>query len=660
MVSHNKPEFRSDINGMRAWAVAAVILFHFSIPGFAGGYVGVDIFFVISGFLMTSIILRALSNGATEHPIDFLLKFYVSRGKRILPALLALCTILLVLGSFLLSVTEFSALGDQAASAVLFFSNVKFYNETGYFSSNAHQIWLLHTWSLSVEWQFYIALPLGMMAVWKFKPNHRALAILVAIGGLASLVLCLYVAQHNPSTSFFLLPTRAWEMIAGGLVTFAPMRPQTPWTRTALELTGFTLICTSILGFGHLVWPDWHAIVPVGGTALILLAARNDSVLTNWAPLQWLGSRSYSMYLWHWPVVVGLYYAEQQNHASAILAGLVLTVFVGHMSYTLVETKVRQPLELLSHIKVFAILTLASCTVAICGRVISAEHGFAGRLSPAVNKMFAATRDFEIASKDCQILSNGDDRGCMKGGPKLGIIVLGDSHGAAMFGAVAKSLPDPNLGAVKWTLAGCPSIPGVKKVSPPSLDCERLISWAMQRLSEIPSDVPIVIINRMPLYMEGRNELTEEDINVPSEYFTVPHRNRSAAFYLEMQQRMVAGACAMAKQRTVYMLRPTPEMQTNVPVTLGRAMLVGRKREISVSLEDYQTRTATTKAAQDSARDKCGVKILDPVPYLCHGSHCSATDKGRALYYDDNHLSTYGSSKLIPLFAEMFKMPPKS
>jgi peptidoglycan/LPS O-acetylase OafA/YrhL len=649
-----KQGFRSDINGLRAWAVLAVILYHFGIPGFAGGFVGVDIFFVISGFLMTGIILKSLESGALQQPLTFLLRFYAARAKRILPALLVLCAVLLCMGYFLLSATELTTLGNEASSAVLFFSNVKFWKETGYFAPNAHEIWLLHTWSLSVEWQFYMLLPLAMLAAWKLVPKRGAMIVLLVLAGVASLCLCLYVARTKPSTAFFLLPTRAWEMIAGGLVALAP---SLAWLsrgrRAAFELGGFALITVAILGFGHLSWPDWHALVPVLGTVLVLLAARPDSPLTNAAPLQWIGNCSYSMYLWHWPLVVILHYSEQQASPWAIAAGLVLTAALGQLSFKLVETRLRKPLEVLPHAGACALLVAAAFCIVAPARLIDANAGYAKRLPPAANALFASAKEYDGAPA-CKILANGNDNGCMRGGAQLGVIVLGDSHGGAMFGAVAKALPDPALGAMRWTLAGCPSMPGVRHISNRTLDCDKFMTWVQQRLSSVPSSVPVLIINRTPLYLEGPNENTADDVSVPAIYFTTPYQRREQAFYREAQQRLVAGACEIAKHRPVYMLRPVPEMRVNVPMTMGHAMLIGRTREIAVSLDEYQQRTATARAAQDAARDQCGVKILDPLPYLCQGGTCNALHNGRSLYFDDNHLSTYGTSQLVPLFAQMF------
>ena len=404
--------FRTDINGLRAWAVLAVILFHFKIPGLDGGYVGVDIFFVISGFLMTGIITRALHKGAAQAPGTFLWNFFLARGKRILPALIVLCVVLLLVGWFAMSAAEFIAAGEQARSAVLFFSNIKFWSETGYFTANAHSIWLLHTWSLSVEWQFYMILPIAMLVAWKIWPSPRALLLLLGVSGILSLALCLYISGSKPGTAFFLLPCRAWEMVAGGLVALTTVHPPRSATlRIALELFGLLLITVSILTFGHLAWPDWHALVPVAGTVLVLVAARHDSILTNWTPMRWIGERSYSMYLWHWPLVVALHYIEQQNNGTLSAACIALTFLLGHLSYELVETRMRLPLDNMRRNVSSAALLGACLLVVVPGTLIAARHGFPARLPAAANQMFLAAADRDPLPPNCQAPQHrGDDR----------------------------------------------------------------------------------------------------------------------------------------------------------------------------------------------------------------------------------------------------------
>lgn len=649
--------FRADINGLRAWAVLAVILFHFRIGGFGGGYVGVDIFFVISGFLMTGIIARALQGGAADAPLRFFWGFFLARAKRIWPALIVMCAAMFVAGWFVMSAEEFVAYGEQARSAVLFFSNMKFWREAGYFTASAHGIWLLHTWSLSVEWQFYMLLPIAMLVTWKIKPSPRALLALLVAGGLLSLGLCLYMSATKPGTAFFLLPFRAWEMIAGGLVALLAARPpQSAALRHGLELGGLALISYAVLGFGHLVWPSWRALVPALGTVMVLVAAKENSILTNWTPLRWIGERSYSMYLWHWPLVVALHYYGDGSSPALVATCLALTCVLGHLSYELVETRMRRPLDTLPRGAGAAALAAACLAVVLPGTLIAAMGGLPARLPAEAHQMFLTSMDKRDSLPDCQVLKHGNDSGCAVGGSKLGLIVIGDSHAAALFDAVQSALPDRDTQALRWSMSGCPSLLNTHSGIDPSFHCDQFMAWVMRRFESVPASVPVLIINRSSLYTEGPNERDEEDdARVPNIYFTKPYTSRSPEFYREVRQNMIDTTCAIAKHHQVYLMRPIPEMRIDVPGTLGHAMVLGQARTISMPMGEYAKRHALVWEAQDAAHRQCGAIILDPLPYLCAGDHCDAVVKNRSMYFDDDHLSRYGAGFLTPMFSTMFR-----
>lgn len=304
--------FRPDINGLRAWAVIAVVLFHFGVPGFDGGFVGVDVFFVISGYLMTRIIATGLATGRFS-----LGAFYLARARRIVPALLLVCLAVLGVGWFFLPPFDFSRLGSQVLSAALFISNIRFSREGGYFDVAAHEKLLLHTWSLSVEWQFYLLLPLLLMVVFRLGRGPKWIPATLLLSFTASLLASVLSTPSAPTQAFYLLPTRAWEMVAGGLVYCLATRVElSALSRRALETLGLALIVASIALFdSNSPWPGWRALVPVLGAALVLWAARVDSVWTgNWLA-QRLGDSSYSIYLWHWPLVVLLGYLGWRNEA---------------------------------------------------------------------------------------------------------------------------------------------------------------------------------------------------------------------------------------------------------------------------------------------------------------------------------------------------------
>lgn len=299
-------DFRKDINGLRAWAVLAVVLFHFNVTEFSGGFVGVDIFFVISGFLMTSIIVNSLE----QHRFSFW-GFMRARIRRIFPALFVLCVVVLLFGWFVLEGTAYRMLVRHVGSSLLFMSNFKYWREAGYFDDASHDKLLLHTWSLSVEWQFYMLLPLIFMLVWKIFRQRQAIVVAVIALFTTSLALSLWLTPQDPSASFYLLHTRAWEMLAGGLVFFFCSR----WSlsaglRRAVGYTGFALIICSIFGLTpNLLWPGYWAILPVLGTALVIWA-NTSNVLADNPISQWLGSNSYSIYLWHWPLAAILNFSE--------------------------------------------------------------------------------------------------------------------------------------------------------------------------------------------------------------------------------------------------------------------------------------------------------------------------------------------------------------
>jgi len=381
--------FRKDINGLRAWAVVAVVLYHFGVPGFEGGFVGVDVFFVISGFLMTGIVVGKMEQPGRTASWKFdVLDFYLARARRILPALAVLCAALIAAGGFILGPLDYAQLATHAAAALLFLSNVQFWREAGYFDAQAHEKLLLHTWSLSVEWQFCLALPLALLLVWKIRPGRKFLGLAILAGFAASLLLSVAFTPRAASAAFYLLPTRAWEMLAGALVYLHQDRNTLVRTgNRVLEILGFLLIASSIVAFdGADLWPGWKAIVPVLGTALVILAGNDDSPLSATPVAQWLGKTSYSLYLWHWPLCVALLYTGTQGQAVPTAAAIVLSLALGWLSWKLVENTSRQSLARQPQARQFVAIVLPVLCLAAASIYTANQEGFparlAGRISP--------------------------------------------------------------------------------------------------------------------------------------------------------------------------------------------------------------------------------------------------------------------------------------
>ncbi|MDH1700765.1 acyltransferase family protein [Comamonas terrigena] len=644
--------FRFDINGLRAWAVVAVILYHFGVPGFSAGFVGVDVFFVISGFLMTSIIIESLEskNGLS------VFGFYVARAKRIVPALLLLCVTLMLLGWLALPAFEYGALGVQVISALGFFSNIKFWRETNYFSDASQDQWMLHTWSLSAEWQFYLLLPVLLLALWRLKPGRGAASVLLGLLFIASLALSVLVSEKYAPFAFYLLPARAWEMLAGAMVyLLAGHIVLRPLVRRVLELLGLVLIIAAIVIFDvHSVWPGWYAAVPVLGSALVLLAARQTSIWTGTRIAQWLGNCSYSLYLWHWPIVVGLVYANLKGNVAATLIGLAATLVLAWASYTLVEQRIRTSLGRRGNFSSAALIASCVLVVTLPSLFIKLHGGVPGRIDAHIDAVYNEASDMNPRLVECFAIGNRPVPGCTYGGKDLGVIVIGDSHAGAIMRSMEQALPSKDLHVLDWSLNACPTVAGIKSTEDGG-HCGDFIRQAIEKQKTLPQDVPLVILNRSSLYAVGPNEPGREtEIPVTPYYFDKPFASRSVEYQAALRDGIVKTACELARTRPVYMLRPIPEMKYSVPKTMGRALMFGRGVEVSLPFPEYQQRNRISWETQDLAVQQCGVTILDPTAYLCGDGACKGARNGIPLYYDDDHLSERGAALLIPMFRSIF------
>lgn len=660
MTDHTRPSFRADINGLRAWAVAAVVLYHFGVSGFGGGFVGVDVFFVISGFLMTGLVVKGLERGTFS-----VLGFYMARGRRIVPALVALCAVLLVMGWFILLPPDYKMLSTHSVYALTFLSNVEFWREAGYFDVASHEKWLLHTWSLSVEWQFYLILPLVLWGVWRVKPGRVAQTWAVSLGLVASLATAVWVTSGNPSTAFYLLHTRAWEMLGGGLVFLLGNRVTlTASQRRWLESAGLLLIVLVVAIFNKdTVWPGWRAILPVAAAMLVLLANRTSPWTASALP-QWLGDRSYSLYLWHWPLVVALGYVGLRNNALAIVGALMLTGLLGHLSFVWVENTSRRFLEKQRLTHAAGALVLVAVAITLPAVAVWKRQGIAGRFAPGIELAAAQTYNFNPRRDECHPNKGLNLPNCVYGGTDWKVIVVGDSHADALITGVAQAQTHGDAGVVQWSYSGCQFVSGLQKtpvvmrqMGVGKYRCSEFIELAESRLATLSRDIPLVIISRYAQAAFGKNEELDA-VDIPTSYFSEIYDRTTSRFLDEFSTHITQSACQLAKRRTVYMVRPIPEMGFDVPKTLSRRMIFGKNNDLSIPIEDYRKRNAWVWAAQDAARDQCGIKILDPIPYLCHDGRCYGSLNDMPLYVDDDHLSEFGNKLLVPMFAEVYKSLP--
>jgi peptidoglycan/LPS O-acetylase OafA/YrhL len=362
MPNNSTDDFRYDINALRAIAIIGVVAYHYGIKGFAGGFAGVDVFFVISGYLITSHINRDLARNCFSFS-----RFYVSRLRRIFPALAVMCIACSVWGWYFILPSDYLANTRHALDALLFVSNYAFSGERGYFDVASTSKPLLHTWSLSVEGQFYLFLPLLMASIWRFNHKYRITIILLVF--LLSLDWCLYYNEIDSVSAFFQLATRAWEFLAGGLLALLTIKKPEAILSNLGSIIGLSLLIISIYWLNFtLHWPSSYTLIPVLGTAILIVSG--DAVLTrgcfNWWPLQRLGDISYSLYLWHWPVLIfAKHYAttrlarELSQLETVSLIGLALLLAI--LSWRFIEkpTRLKQGWWTFKRIWQGALLTVA-------------------------------------------------------------------------------------------------------------------------------------------------------------------------------------------------------------------------------------------------------------------------------------------------------------
>ena len=649
--------FSHDINGLRAVAVLVVMLFHFGVPGMAGGFVGVDIFFVISGFLMTGILQRRMDAGRFS-----LFGFYMDRVRRIVPALLGLCVALFVVGWFVLLPSEFQRLGKQVAASTVFLSNLVFWREAGYFDINSHSKWLLHTWSLSVEWQFYLLYPLLLLALRRVLGAPR-LARGVAVLALVSFAAAVYACTRWPSAAFFLLPFRAWEMLAGGLVALCPF-PAWRIGRLRTEQLGLALLALAlVLVDARTDWPGWKALLPVVGTALVIWAGREQSRLLGHPVAQYLGRISYSLYLWHWPVEVALRRYEVDHAvplALHVALGTVLALGLAVLSYRLVESPGRradrgapaaqQPAapwrrEVLR----FGVAVLATGTA---GVGIWGVHGAPSRFSDAVRIADQEVTDVNPYSNRCFSTFGAAAPSCLIGpgaGPAKAVMI-GDSHALSVATALAEAIAQRGDGRLLFQgYASCPTLQGATYGARSELKCyEFNRTYLDPMIQGEPSTVPLVITNYWNNYLEAPEVrfVSQPGVNDAGVSFSADTYHR----------QFTETVCALARKRPVYLTRPFPEFPENVPHVMARRLMDDpHSADLRLPVDEYRRRNATVTAWMEEVHSRCGVHLLDPAPYLCPDGSCMGSYEGRPLYKDRHHLTEYGNRFLVPMFRQVFE-----
>lgn len=638
--------FRYDINGLRAVAVLSVLLFHFKVPGFGGGFVGVDIFFVISGLLMTQIIDRGIRGGEFS-----LIGFYAARFRRIVPALAALCAVVL---ATVLILTDPMTAGKPAQgvlAAITFTSNHVFAFQQGYFAGASEENWMLHSWTLSVEWQFYLLYPVLLLLLsrsailWAW----RQAILLLGFGiSFALALLLVQLGERLEQQAFFILPTRAWEMIAGGIVALTPA-PRRVGLRKAMALAGAAAIVWSILGFSNtLSWPGLHTLVPVIGTAAILAARDGDARWARFPGVQALGTWSYSIYLWHWPIAVGLVYFQVPYRASVIAAALVASILFGWASYVLVETRLRNALFERAHPKTgwrFAVASVAllAATASAGWRSDGLEAARTARQAPATRVRLAdyraATRDW-VGIRHCHNRKLvGESQRCDVGERGEKVLMLGDSYVEQSYPRIERMAQRGEIRATLLFQPGCPPLPNLAWPARHGR-CAAFFDAATRIAADEDFD-RIVVFAAWGAYFGGDNpnprrpcRLSLSDCQPMSEDAA---REALAGGFDRLGDWL---AMQTARGREVVIILPPLANARLDPPRLYRASFEAGRPVVQAPISRAQLERQLSGVREMLAKQarRSGARLVDPLDWQCGDGACQLYDKGRFLFRDRHHI----------------------
>jgi peptidoglycan/LPS O-acetylase OafA/YrhL len=481
--------YRADIDGLRALAVLPVVAFHFNIPLFRGGFVGVDVFFVISGYLITGILLKDFATGRP----GWLRRFYARRIRRILPAFLAMTLLTLLAGTVLLFPGELAALGRNALAALFFASNLYLHAQTNYFAAGSESNAFLHTWSLAVEEQFYLLYPPLLYLLHRFA-RDRLPVVLLALAVL-SFVLCVNATETRPQAAFYLPVYRVWELAAGGLLAALPgLKVRNRLLAEGLGVAGVALILgAAYLYYKKMLYPGVWAAAPVAGALLLIMTGADGRTLASRLLSTRLavhtGRISYSLYLVHWPLFVFVHLALGRALQWPEQGALVLSSFaLAHLSWRFLERPFRRhgPAGDRSDRRVVLRLGGAAAAVAVLALVLPAAGGFAGRFSPEVDRL-ARYADYD----DAPVYRRGScfidayqqgaedfrDDPCLAIDPaRRNVLLIGDSHAAHLWRALDEEVPGVHV--LQMTASGCK--PFLVPVGVPA--CSALVTRAFEQI----------------------------------------------------------------------------------------------------------------------------------------------------------------------------------
>jgi peptidoglycan/LPS O-acetylase OafA/YrhL len=630
------PKYRPDIDGLRAVAVLSVVAFHAFPAWMKGGFIGVDVFFVISGFLISTIIFENLDRGTFSFA-----EFYARRIKRIFPALLLVLIASFAFGWFALLADEFKQLGKHIAAGAGFISNLVLWSEAGYFDTSAETKPLLHLWSLGIEEQFYIIWPFALWFAWKRKFNLLTLTFIVA---LISFSLNLKGIKQDSVATFYSPQTRFWELLSGSILAWFAIYKKNAFHSYTLKIDGwlakviyrepveadgktlsniFAFVGSLLLAYGFwritkdVSFPGKWAIIPVLGAILIILAGPkawiNRKILSNKIAV-WFGLISFPLYLWHWPLLSFARIVEGEVPSRSIrIAAVALSIVLAWLTYKFIERPIR--LGMASRIKV-TLLTLAMLLVGLSGLIVFQNDGFKVKGDYGHDTFFEYydKHYLKCENKNIYNTSNVYSKWTRCWQTKRGqpdIVLLGDSHAEHLLVGLADSLKEKNI--VFYIEGGRPALddPEFKVI--------------FEELKSANKGMYILITDHYVPDYANKSEKLQEDFDAALKYLTnAGHKVAIVGDVLRFDGRAPQD-CLLQANRPL--LRKVP-----------------RSKSCVISFEEAASQEKVYEPTLKNLATQYGIPYFSLSRLMCSETECSMINNGRLYYRDSHHLNIDGSS----------------
>lgn len=634
--AHTK--YRPDIDGLRAIAVISVVIFHAFPNLIPGGYIGVDIFFVISGYLISTIIMGSLEKGSFS-----ILDFYDRRIRRIFPALILVMVSSLAFGYWVLIATEYSQLSKHVAGGATYIANFMFWRESGYFDSSGETKPMLHLWSLAIEEQFYIFWPILLGLVWKRKWSFLKITLGIAALSFAANIA---LASTRPTAAFFLPPSRFWELMVGGTLAYLLLhRPQLFAKQKNLQsLLGLSFIAIGLTFItSKSMFPGWWALLPTFGAFLIISAGKdawfNKHILSSKAAVG-IGLISYPLYLWHWPLFSFLRISTESNPGALLLiAAIAASIVLACLTYFFVEKKIRfANNRYISPVLLILMLGIISCSVFVIHQQGLPDRKAAIKLDYLTGTdIFEASRNSNSSCKDLLGLNPLAEEVCLASSKTPQILIMGDSHAMALHSSIYSQ--DFSYDAVMVAAHSCPMYPNVEITQSVKKSwghyCSKIAKEAL-RVAEETKSITTVLISH-------NYAGAESDVGFDF------HFNNKVISY---EDAFVIGNDYVIKKllasgKKVVFVIDVPRLRLPPTECLQRFSNIKPNECRFTEVEHTKLREHYLSLVAKIKANNPDLITYDPTNLFCHDGFCQIKIGDHYLYNDVNHLSVTGSKFVL-------------